>query len=263
MSRGTWNLDRILSVYMVTLTSLFLMLFAFQNCAQPLPDLSIYNQAAADSSPANGSSAQDAGISCKQILAGNFSQGSGTYWINPDGTKAFQVYCDMVTGGGGWTLIARNPATTTFTNFNQSWAEYKAGFGDLTDRSNFGWLGNDAIHALSAAGVELNVVDDLALHNYTSFKVGGEDSKYYMTVAASANSNDGGFFVSSHSGLPFSTYDSDNDTWPNNCASYFSTGWWFSTCYSMTLAGNDSGQVYWRDSAGNEEHVQWIEMWVR
>jgi len=54
---------------------------------------------------APGSAVNCAGASCLQILNDGGSTGDGTYWIDPDGTGAFQVDCDMTTDGGGWTGI--------------------------------------------------------------------------------------------------------------------------------------------------------------
>lgn len=74
----------------------------------------------------------------------------------------FQVFCDMETDGGGWTVIQRRKVG--LTSFNRDWKQYKEGFGNI--KGDF-WLGNENIYRLSrrptVLRVELEVINKLLI----------------------------------------------------------------------------------------------------
>ena len=66
-----------------------------------------------------GTSSNCPARSCSALLAAAPGSASGAYWIQP-GTEIYQVYCDMETEGGGWTL-AMKAAGTTFDYLSAHW----------------------------------------------------------------------------------------------------------------------------------------------
>ena len=67
------------------------------------------------------------------------------YQIDPDDQGSFNVYCDMKTSGGGWTVFQRRLDGSV--DFYRGWQDYKYGFGNL--KTEF-WLGLHKINRLTS-----------------------------------------------------------------------------------------------------------------
>ena len=177
---------------------------------------------------------------CSDLLKSGYTQ-NRVYSINPDGRGSFNVYCDMSTDGGGWTVFQRRRDGSV--DFYRGWNDYKSGFGQLT--AEF-WLGNDKIHRLTAARpstlrVELEDWIGVRVYaKYGKFNIGDEQAKYRLEVGS--YSGTAGDSTIQHNNMAFSTKDRDNDIWSSNCAVSFTGAWWYSACHSSNLNGKYLGR---------------------
>ncbi|GFV68638.1 techylectin-5A [Trichonephila clavipes] len=216
-------------------------------------------------------------VDCEELQF-NGKNKSGVYTIWPrnrvTGDKSLEVYCDMDTDGGGWTVIQRRG------NFNRSkdyfykdWKSFKAGFGDI--ERDF-WLGNDNIFALTnqrlnSIRFDLKAVDGERRYAlYDTFWIEDETRKY--TLHINDYSGDAGdSMISRSDNMMFTTKDQKNDKFDDNCAVAFKGAWWHNACHDANLNGlyhrgtHDSfaDGVNWRSWRGYHESLDTTEMKIR
>ena len=119
---------------------------------------------------------------CGEIFKSGKKQ-NGVYTINPDGLGNFQVWCDMKTDGGGWTVFQSRHNESV--DFYRVWQDYKNGFGDV--HGNF-WLGLEQIYRLTNSGANVLRVELMSWTNesgyakYKSFYVASESNFYALKL---------------------------------------------------------------------------------
>ncbi|XP_026540184.1 angiopoietin-related protein 7 isoform X1 [Notechis scutatus] len=185
---------------------------------------------------------------CSSLYQRNY-RSSGVYKLLPDeflGSPELQVYCDMETDGGGWTVIQRRKIG--LISFSQNWKKYKEGFGSL--QGDF-WLGNEHIHRLSRRPsmlrVELEDWDGNSVFaQYSRFQVGNELSNYQLFLANFSGSAPRDS-MRYHNNTAFSTMDKDNDKCIDHCAQLRKGGYWYNCCTDSNLNG-----VYYRKDEHNK-----------
>lgn len=98
-----------------------------------------------------GSVGAPAPKSCSAIKLADPGAASGAYTINPTGAngKTVQVYCDMTTEGGGWTLVAQR---NQYGSFNSAWTTAEMGVGDLANWQPSTDLGTARLASLDVNG---------------------------------------------------------------------------------------------------------------
>ncbi|XP_022097048.1 ficolin-1-like isoform X2 [Acanthaster planci] len=201
----------------------------------------------------------------------NGATASGVYTVQPeDDGSPFEVYCDMETDGGGWTVFQRRQDGSV--DFYLGWESYRQGFGNLDGEF---WLGNDNLHRLTAQGDYRLRVDLEDFENntryavYNSFRVANASTNYQLTVGN--YSGTAGDSLLYHNNQAFSTRDRDNDSSSGNCATGYAGSWWYNACFRSNLNANYlRGQtsvygkgVVWRSWRGYYYSLKHSEMKIK
>ncbi|KAH9489629.1 Ryncolin-4 [Bulinus truncatus] len=184
-------------------------------------------------------------------------------------TYCMNFMCDTKTNGGGWIVIQRRVYRDTY--FNRTWQEYKHGFGAVCDDY---WLGNENIYLLTSTGqYELRIGMEFRsvryFAEYREFYIDSESDKYKLHLNNFTGNVKDEFIP--HSGMKFSTPDSDNDLSNGFCAgpNTYNTGWWFRNCHFVSLnghfhkAGTFGASVIWESLTTDYSTLSSVEMKIR
>nr|XP_028600204.1 fibrinogen beta chain [Podarcis muralis] len=210
------------------------------------------------------------GKECEDIIRKG-GETSEMYLVQPDPFfKPYRVYCDMKTDNGGWLLIQNRQDGSV--NFGRPWDSYKKGFGNVAssggknycDTPGEYWLGNDKISQLTKMGPTELLIEledwngDKVKAHYGGFSIQGEANKYQLSVSNYRGTAGNALLegasqlygenrtMTIHNSMFFSTFDRDNDGWPNpdpkkQCSKEDGGGWWYNRCHSA----NPNGRYYW------------------
>ncbi|GBN69737.1 Techylectin-5A [Araneus ventricosus] len=199
----------------------------------------------------------DKPMDCAELLENGVTE-SGVHTVYPRSRistcKSIDVYCDMETDGGGWTVIQRRGQYGNGENyFVKKWKEYKEGFGNM--KKEF-WLGNDQIHSLTNQGhysVRMDMTDESgkkAFTLYENFWIENEQAKYKLHISDA--SGPGGDAISNHDGYAF--YAVDQPNYAGDDKSTRSGGWWRNNRKTSSLNGLN---LYKTDKVGTEDGINW------
>ncbi|XP_077507727.1 techylectin-5A-like [Amblyomma americanum] len=179
---------------------------------------------------------------CADLLeAGQRTSGIYTVFHKTAGRTGQNVYCDMETDGGGWTVIQkRGQYGNSAFYFYRNWTEYANGFGD-PDKEY--WIGNYALHTLTSGDQVMslriflgNSSDSGIFVDYESVQVDNVQNHFEIHIGKYLGPH-GWDAMSSANLSKFSTYDKDLDTSPDHCAEKYKGAWWHTNCYEANLNG--------------------------
>ncbi|XP_074550179.1 microfibril-associated glycoprotein 4-like [Halichoeres trimaculatus] len=212
-------------------------------------------------------------LDCSDIYNNDNARPSGVYTIYPIGaTSAVQVFCDMDSLGGRWTVFQRRMDGSV--NFYRPWDHYKTGFGTAAGEY---WLGlENLFHLTLRKNYELLVdMEDFegnkVYARYSSFSIDPEANGYRLNVSGfiDGGAGDSLYF---HNGQKFSTFDKDQDSSSAHCAKLYLGAFWYNNCHYANPNGvyrwGADGTIYavgvdWRQWKGFDYSLKSISMKIR
>ncbi|XP_061564711.1 microfibril-associated glycoprotein 4-like [Cololabis saira] len=193
-------------------------------------------------------------VDCSDIHHQDKNLTNGVFTIYPAGsTSAVQVYCDLESEGGRWTVFQKRMDGSV--NFYRGWDQYKLGFGNANGEY---WLGLENIHQLTRPKKHELLVDmedfegNKVFARYTAFSVDNECDGYALHVSGFLNGG-AGDSLSVHNGRKFTTFDKDQDVWYKNCARSYLGAYWYDKCHDS----NPNGIYSWGDDSIFAVGVVW------
>ncbi|KRF78047.1 uncharacterized protein Dvir_GJ25633 [Drosophila virilis] len=181
--------------------------------------------------------------------------------------KTFPAPCDSDLAGPGWTVIQRRKDGSV--NFNRSWNDYRLGFGD--PQGEF-FLGLEKLHLLTNAQphelfIYLKTFKNEIINARYDHILIGDESESFQMKSLGKYTGTAGNSLSDHNGMKFSTIDRDNDISEFNCASEWSSGWWFRKCLVCNLNGlygdtYNNSEIKWHDSKVKKKAI-FVQMMIR
>uniref|UniRef100_A0A671X117 Microfibril associated protein 4 n=1 Tax=Sparus aurata TaxID=8175 RepID=A0A671X117_SPAAU len=195
-------------------------------------------------------------VDCSDIYNHDTSRPSGVFTIYPIGaTSAVQVYCDMDSQEGGWTVFQRRMDGSV--NFYRPWDQYKTGFGSAVFMLVSGL--ENLFHLTLRKRYELLVdMEDFegnqVFARYSSFSISPESYGYRLHVSGFTDGG-AGDSLGYHSGQKFSTFDKDQDNkGDGNCARLRLGAFWYNGCFRA----NPNGVYRWgADGTVSAVGVEW------
>ncbi|KAL1476995.1 hypothetical protein MTO96_017863 [Rhipicephalus appendiculatus] len=200
---------------------------------------------------------------CADLLSnGQHTSGVYTLFHQAAGTSGQDVYCDMDTDDGGWTVIqrrgpVRTQCFTTFTGTGLSTPTDSEillmSTGLVTKRCTPLRRGDEK---MVLRVVLSNSTEESVSFDYETFAVASEEEDFQLQVTNFSGRNDLDT-MGKLSGQKFSTFDRDNDLASVNCAEKFRGAWWYRICSVGSLNGlNLNGH---HDSLG--DGIVWEKMY--